>query len=83
MLGVGLVCVFHTEVVNAKGEGYPAADVSKYPGSVFLWHVPRGFEVLFDSVVGDATGLLHAVHAFPEFPLTPFHLPPSPLIRIV
>ena len=67
MLGVGLVCVFHTEVVDAKGEGYLSADVSKYPRSVFAWLVPRGLEVFFESVLGDATGLLQAVHAFPNF----------------
>ena len=67
MLGVGLVFVFHTEVVDAKGEGYLAADVSKEPGSVFAWHIPRGLEVVFDSVVGDVTSLLQAVHAFPNF----------------
>ena len=67
MLGVGLVCVFHTEYVDAKGERYLAADVSKDPGSVFAWHIPRGLEVVFDSVVGDATGLLQAVHAFMNF----------------
>ena len=67
MLGVGLVCVLHTEVVDSKGEGYLAADVSKQPGRVFSWHVPRGLDVLFESVVGDATGLLQSVHAFPNF----------------
>ena len=67
MLGVGLVCVFHTEDVDAKGERYLAADVSKDPGSVFAWHAPIGLEVVFELVVGDATGLLQAVHAFPNF----------------
>ena len=67
MLGVGLVCVFHTKVVNAKGRGYLADDVSKYPRSVFAWLVPRGLEVLFESIVGDATRLLQAVHAFSSF----------------
>ena len=67
MLGVGLVCVFHTEVVDAKVKIYLAAEVSKEPGSVFAWHVPRGIEVVFESVVGDATVLLQAVHAFPNF----------------
>ena len=67
MLGVGLICLFHTEVVNAKGEGYIAADVSKESGSVFAWHVPRGIEVLFDSVIGDETCLLQVIHAFPNF----------------
>ena len=32
MLSVGLVYVFHTEVVDAKGEGYLAAIVSNIPG---------------------------------------------------
>ena len=67
MLVVGLVCVFQTEVVDAKGEGYLAANVSKYPGCVSACHVPRGFEVLFEAVVGNATGLLQAVHAFSNF----------------
>ena len=67
MLGVGLACLFHTEVVDAKGERYLAADVSKEPGSVFVWHVPRGLEVVFESVVGNETGLLQVVHAFPNF----------------
>ena len=67
MLGVGLVCVFHTKAVDAKGERYLAADMSKDPGSLFAWHVPRGLEVVFESVIGDATGLLQAVHAFPNF----------------
>ena len=64
MLGVGLVCVFHTKIVDAKGEGYLAADVSKYTGSVFSWHVPNGLEVVFELVVGNATGFLQAIHAF-------------------
>ena len=67
MLGVGLVYVFHTEGVDAKGEGYFAANVSKEPECVSTWHVPRGFELLFESVVGDATGLFQAVHAFLNF----------------
>ena len=67
MLGVGLVCVYHTKVVDAKGEGYLAAEVSKETGNVFAWHIPRGLAVLFELVVGDATGLLQAVHAFPNF----------------
>ena len=67
MLGIVLVCVFHTKVVDAKGEGYLEADVSKEPGSVFAWHIPRGLEVVFESFIGSATGLLQAVHAFPNF----------------
>ena len=67
MLGVGLVCVFHTKVVDAKGEIYLAGDVSKDPRIVFAWHVPRGLEVVFESVVGDANVLLQDVHAFPNF----------------
>ena len=67
MLGVDLVCVFHTKVFDAKGERYLADDVSKDPESVFAWHAPRGFEVVFESVVGDATSLLQTVHAFPNF----------------
>ena len=55
MLGIGLVSVFHTKVVNAKGEGYLAVGVIKEPRSVFVWHVPRGLEVVFESVVGNAT----------------------------
>ena len=67
MLGVGLVCVFHTKVVDAKGEIYLADDVSEEPRSVFAWHVPRCLEVVFESVVGNAIGLLQAVHTFPNF----------------
>ena len=67
MLGVGLVCVFHTKAVDTKGEIYLAADVSKDPGSVFAWHLPKDLEVVFESVVGDATVLLQAVHAFLNF----------------
>ena len=67
MLGLGIVCVFHTVVVDAKGERYLAADLIKEPGSVFAWHVPIGLEVVFESVVGNANGLLQAVHAFPNF----------------
>ena len=67
MLGVGLVCVFHTKVVNAKGERYIAADVSKNPGSVFACQIHRGLEVVLELVVGDATVLLQAAHAFPKF----------------
>ena len=67
MLGVGLVCVFHTKVVDEKGERYLVADVSKDPRSVFEWQLPRGLEVVFESVVGDATGLLQEVHAFLNF----------------
>ena len=67
MLGVGLVCVFHTKVVDTKCERYLASDVSKEPGSVFACHVPRGLKVVFELVVGNATGLLQAVHAFPNF----------------
>ena len=66
MLGVGFVCVFHTKVVNEKGERYIAADVSKEPGSLFAWHVSRGPEVVFESVVGNAAGLLQAIHASPN-----------------
>ena len=67
MLGVGLVCVFHTKVVDAKGKRYLSDDVNEDPGSVFSWYVDRGLEVEFESVVGDATGLFQAVHAFPNF----------------
>ena len=67
MLGVGLVCVFHTKVFDTKCERYLAADVSKEPGSLFAWHVARGLEVVFESVVGDAAGLLQAIHASPNF----------------
>ena len=67
MLGVGLVCVFHTKAVDAKGKRDLAADVSEDPGSVFSWYVDRGLEVEFESVVGDVTGLLQAVHAFLNF----------------
>ena len=67
MLGVSLACLFHTKVVDAKGKRYLAADVSKYPRSLFVWHIPRYLEVVFESVVGDATGLLQDVHAFPNF----------------
>ena len=67
MLGVSLVCVFYTEVVDAKGERDLAADVSEYPRSVFAWYVARGLEVEFESVVGDAAGLLQAIHAFLNF----------------
>ena len=67
MLGVVLVCVFHTKVVDTKGERDLAADVSEDPGSVFAWYVSRGLEVEFELVVGNATGLLQAVHAFPNF----------------
>ena len=67
MLGVGLVCVFHAKVVDAKDEGYLAIDVSKYPRSLFAWHITRGLEVLFESVVGNTTGLLEAVHAYSNF----------------
>ena len=67
MLGVGLVCVFYTEVINAKGEGYFSAGVCEEFGCLPTWYLPRGFEVLFESVVCDAPGLLQAVHAFPYF----------------
>ena len=67
MLGVGLVCVFHTKVVDAKGERYLAADLNKEPGGVLSWHVPRGLEVVFESVVGNETGLLQVVNTFPNF----------------
>ena len=67
MLGVGLVCVFYTEVVDAKGEGYFLACVREESGCVSTWYVPRVFEVLFESVVCDAYGLIQAVHAFPNF----------------
>ena len=66
MLGVGVVCVFNTEDVNSRGKVYLVADVSKEPRIVFAWHVPIGLEVVFELVVGDATGLLQAVHAFPN-----------------
>ena len=67
MLGVGLVCVSYTEVVDAKGEEYFSANVREESGCVSTWYVPRGFEVFFESVICDATGLLKAVHAFPNF----------------
>ena len=67
MLGVGLVCVFYTEVVDAKGEGYFSAGVREDSGCLSTWYVPRGFEVLFELVVCDAPGLLQAVYAFPNF----------------
>ena len=44
MLGVCLVCVFHNEVVDAKDEGYLAADVSEDPGSLFAWNVPSDLD---------------------------------------
>ena len=65
MLGVGLVCVFYTKVVDANGEGYFLAGVSEESGCVSTWYVPIGFYVLFQSVVCNALGLLQAVHAFP------------------
>ena len=43
MLGVGLVCVFYTEVVDAKGEGYFSAGVGEESGCVSTWYVPIGF----------------------------------------
>ena len=67
MLGVGLVCVFHTEVVDTKGEIDLAADVSEEPGSVFSLYIARGLEVDFELAVFDATGLLQDVHAFQNF----------------
>ena len=66
MLGVGLVCVFNTKAVDAKGERDLADDVSEEPGSVFAWYIARILEVEFELVIGDATGLLQAVHAFPN-----------------
>ena len=66
MLGVGVVCVFNTEDVNSRGKVYLVADLSKEPGIVFAWHLPICLELVFDLVVGDATGLLQAVHAFPN-----------------
>ena len=67
MLSVGLVCIFYTEVVDAKGEGYVSAGVREESGCVSTWYVPRGFEVLFESVVCGASVLLQVVHAFPNF----------------
>ena len=67
MLGVGLVGIFYSEVVDAKGEGCFSAGVHEESGCVSTWYVPRGFEVMFELVVCDAPGLLQAVHAFPNF----------------
>ena len=67
MLDVGLVCVFYTKVVDAKGEGYFSDGVREESGCVYKCYVPRGFEVLFEPVVCDAPGLIQAVHAFPNF----------------
>ena len=67
MLGVGFVCVFYTKVVDAKGEGYFSAGVGEEAGCVSTCYVPIGFQVLFQSVVCDAPGLLRAVHDFPDF----------------
>ena len=67
MLGVSLVCVFYTEVVDAKGEGYFLDGVCEESGCVSAWYRPRGFGVLFESVICDAPGLLKAVHSFSDF----------------
>ena len=67
MLGVGFVCVFYTKVVDTKDEGYFSAGVGEEPGCVSTWDLPMCFQVLFQSVVCDAPGLIQAVHAFPDF----------------
>ena len=66
MLGVGLACVVYTGVVDTKGKGYVLSGVGEESGCVSTWYVPIGFYVLFLSVVCDASGLLQAVHAFPD-----------------
>ena len=43
MLGVGLVCVFYTKVVDAKGEGYFLAGVGEDSRCVFTWYIAIGF----------------------------------------
>ena len=67
MLVVGFVCVFYTKVIDAKGKGYFSAGVGEKARCVSTWYVPIGFQVLFQSFVCDAPGLLQAVHAFPDF----------------
>ena len=67
MLGVGFVCVIYTKVVDTKGEGYFSAGVGEEAGFVSTWYVSIGFQVLFQSVVYDAPGLLQAVNSFPDF----------------
>ena len=67
MLGVGFVCVFYTKVVNTKGEGYFSAGVGEEARCVSTWYLSIGFQVLFQSVICDASGLFQAVHAFPDF----------------
>ena len=67
MLGVGFVCAFYIKAVDAKGEGYFPAGVGEEAGCVSTWYIPMGFQVFFQSVVCNATGLLQAIHAFPDF----------------
>ena len=67
MLGVGLVCVFYAEVVNAKGQEYFSASVCEEAGCVSTWYVSICLQVLFQLVVCNAFGLFQAVHAFPDF----------------
>ena len=61
MLVVGFVCVFYNIVVDAKGEGYFSGGVGEEAGCVSTWYVPIGFQVLFQSFVCDAPGLLQSV----------------------
>ena len=67
MFGVGFVRVFYTKVVDTKGEGYFSAGVGEEAGCVSTWYVSICLQVLFQSVVFNASGLFQAVHAFPNF----------------
>ena len=67
MLGVGFVYVFYTKVVNTKGEGYFSAGVGEEARCLSTWYVSICFQVLFQSVVCNVSGLFQAVHAFPNF----------------
>ena len=67
MLVVGFVYVFYAKVVDTKGEGFFLAGVGEEAGCVSTWYVSICIQVLFQSVVCDAPGLLQDVHAFPDF----------------
>ena len=64
-----LADVFDAEVVDDKGEGDGACDVSEETGSVFGGDVALGGEMFLEAMVGKDASLWKAIHAFADFHL--------------
>ena len=66
--------------MDKKGKGCFSAGVGEEARCVSTWYLSIGFQVLFQSVICDAPGLIQDVHAFPDLtnnsPFTAFSFNP-------